>query len=425
MNAAETRTHGRSATEPATDGSGPDPHDPFAPPPAVRTLREQVREFVRTEVIPAEPALAAGNPQARELLRDLRGKARANGLWALAHPSELGGRALSLTEFAHIGEVEGESEYGPSVLGSEHLLDALMLHRHAGPEVRERYLAGLVEGEVTPCYGMSEPARAGSDPSLMTTRAEPRDGGWSIRGRKWFSRAAHADFITVMCRTEPLGVPNRQAFTMFLVPSGTEGYSVVRELSVLGTEGDHREVRFEDARVPAAYMIGARGAGFAVAGERLDLGRTLRAVQWLGQARRAFDLMCRRLHERTAFGEPLAAKQLMQQHVFDSYTEIQSARAQVLRAAAAVDAGRRAYTDVAAAKVLASQTLCRVLDRAVQVYGAEGLIDDTPLSRMYRRARATRIYDGPDEVHTHTVAKRLLRSYAAGQDPAVDVFLTP
>ncbi|MFE3092473.1 acyl-CoA dehydrogenase family protein [Streptomyces sp. NPDC059248] len=396
--------------------------DPFALPEPIAALRRQVREFIRTEVFPAEPVLASGTPEARALLRDLQGKAKANGLWALAHPEELGGRDLSLTEYVHIGEAEGESEFGPAVLGSEHLLDALMLHRHAPEGIRERYLPGLVGGEVMPCYGMSEPGRSGSDPSLMTTRAEPCEGGWSIRGRKWFSRAAHADFITVMCRTEPLGVPNGQAFTMFLVPTGTEGFTIVRELSVLGTTGDHCEMTFDNVRVPDEYRIGERGKGFPVAGERLDLGRTLRAVQWLGQSMRAFDLMGHRLHARSAFGEPLAAKQLMQQHIFDSYTDIQSARAQVLRAAAAVDSGRRAYVEVAAAKVLASRALCQVLDRAVQVFGAEGLIDDTPISRMYRRARATRIYDGPDELHAHTVAKRLLKPFATGPDAVVEVF---
>ncbi|MFI7502185.1 acyl-CoA dehydrogenase family protein [Streptomyces sp. NPDC049687] len=396
--------------------------DPFSLPGRLQELRDRVRQFIRSEVIPAEPALISGGSTAQTALRALQDKARANGLWGLSHPSELGGRDMPLTDYVHLGEAEGESEFGPTVLGSEHLLDALMLSRHARPTVRQRYLPGLLDGLVTPCYGMSEPGRSGSDPSLMTTRAQQTSDGWVIRGSKWFSRAAHADFITVMCRTEPMGVPNSQAFTMFLVPTETPGFRAVRELSVLGTEGDHREVRLDDVRVPDDCMIGERGAGFAVAGERLDLGRTLRAIQWLGQSRRAFDLMCRRLHQRTAFREPLAAKQLMQQHVFDSYTDIQAARSQVLRAAAAVQSGRRAYADVATAKVLASRALCQVLDRAVQVHGAEGLIDDTPLSRMYRKARATRIYDGPDELHVHTVAKRLLRAYEPDPAAEPDVF---
>ncbi|MEU6809350.1 acyl-CoA dehydrogenase family protein [Streptomyces sp. NPDC046831] len=396
--------------------------DPFALPDHVRVLRDRIREFVRGEVIPAEPALLSGGDTARTTLDDLRAKARANGLWGLSHPAEIGGRGLPLADYVHIGEAEGESEFGPAVLGSEHLLDALMLHRHATPAVRDRYLPGVLDGRTTPCYGMSEPGRSGSDPSLMTTRAEPAATGWKIRGSKWFSRAAKADFMTVICRTEPLGLSNSQAFTMFLVPTDTPGFQQVRELSVLGTDGDHREVRLDDVLVPDEHMIGQRGAGFAVAGERLDLGRTLRAVQWLGQSRRAFGLLCRRLHQRTAFQERLAAKQLMQQHVFDSYVEIQAARSQVLRAAAAVQSGRRAYAEVAAAKVLASRALCQVLDRAVQVYGAEGLIDDTPLSRMYRKARATRIYDGPDELHVHTVAKRLLKAYAGDPEIEADVF---
>lgn len=396
--------------------------DSFTLPDHLRTLHQQLDDFVWGEVVPAEPVLFAGGAEAREVLADLRGKAQSNGLWALAHPEELGGRGLPLSDYVHLGEIEGKSAFGPQVLGSEHLLDILMLHRHGQPPVRDTYLPGLVEGSVTPCFGMSEPGRAGSDPSLMTTRAELAGETWSIRGRKWFCKAGGADYITVMCRTEPLGVPNAQAFSMLLVPTGTSGFSIVREVEVLGTGGDHREVAFDDARIPQEYMLGQRGAGFTVSTERLTLGRTLRSVHWLGQARRAFDLMCHRLQVRTAFKERLANKQLMQQHVFDSYIEIQSARSQVLRAAAAITAGRADYTEIAAAKVLASRALWNVLDRAIQVYGAEGLTDDTPLSWMYRRARATRIYDGADEVHTHAVAKRLLKQYAPGPETRPDVF---
>ena len=383
----------------------------FDGPGELRALRDRVREFLDEEVIPAEPELAAAGPAGRDALTALQHKARANGLWALPHPRELGGHGLRLAEYLCISEVEGRSAYGPLVLGSDSLLDALMLQRHAGPEVRERFLEPLVQGGLTPCFGMTEPGRAGSDPSQMITRARPDGGGWVIDGRKWFCRARDADFITVMCRTEPLGVPHAKAFTMFLVPLPSQGFSVVRPLTVLGAEDGHCEVAFDGVRVTARQMIGGRGEGFPVSGERLSLGRTLRAMRWLGQAQRAFDLMCVRLHEREAFGGPLATKQLLQQHVFDSYTDIRSARSQVLRAAGMLDAGRDVYVEVATAKVLASNALYQVLDRAVQIHGAEGLSDRTPLAEMFRWARATRIYDGADELHTHMVAKRILKRY--------------
>ncbi|GAA1914880.1 acyl-CoA dehydrogenase family protein [Streptantibioticus ferralitis] len=377
----------------------------------LQVLRDQVREFLDEEVIPAEPELAAGGPGARATLAALQEKARANGLWALPHPRELGGHGLRLAEYLYISEIEGRSAYGPVALGSDSLLDALMLQRHAGAETRERYLDPLVRGRMTPCFGMTEPGRSGSDPSLMITRARPVGDGWVIDGRKWFCRARDADFITVMCRTEPLGVPHAKAFTMFLVPLPSEGFSIVQPLTVLGAEDGHCEVAFDGVRVTAEQMIGGRGEGFPVSGERLSLGRTLRAMRWLGQAQRAFDLMCTRLHQREAFGGTLASKQLLQQHVFDAYTDIRSARSQVLRAAAMLDAGQDVYVEVATAKVLASNALYQVLDRAVQVYGAEGLSDRTPLAEMFRWARATRIYDGADELHTHMVAKRILKRY--------------
>ncbi len=385
--------------------------EPLEAPGRLRPLRDQVREFVDQEVIPAEPELAAAGPAARATLAALQDKARANGLWALPHPRELGGQGLRLAEYLCVSETEGRSAYGPVALGSDSLLDALMLHRHAGAEVRERFLEPLVQGRLTPCFGMTEPGRSGSDPSLMITRARPDGGGWVIDGRKWFCRAADADFITVMCRTEPMGVPHAKAFTMFLVPLPSEGFSVVRPLTVLGAEDGHCEVAFDGVRATTRQMIGGRGEGFQICGERLSLGRTLRAMRWLGQAQRAFDLMCTRLHQREAFGGLLASKQLLQQHVFDSYTDIRAARSQVLRAAAMLDSGRDVYVEVATAKVLASNALYRVLDRAVQIHGAEGLSDSTPLERMFRWARATRIYDGADELHVHMVAKRILKRY--------------
>ncbi|WP_269859345.1 acyl-CoA dehydrogenase family protein [Streptomyces sp. RPT161] len=388
--------------------------EPFEGSGELRTLRDQVREFLDEEVIPAEPELAAGGPGARATLTALQDKAKANGLWALPHPRELGGHGLRLAEYLCISEIEGRSAYGPVALGSDSLLDALMLQRYGGAEVRERFLEPLVQGRLTPCFGMTEPGRSGSDPSLMITRARPDGGGWVIDGHKWFCRARDADFITVMCRTEPLGVPHAKAFTMFLVPLPSEGFSVVRPLTVLGAEDGHCEVAFDGVRATTRQMIGGRGEGFPVSGERLSLGRTLRAMRWLGQAQRAFDLMCNRLHQREAFGGLLATKQLLQQHVFDSYTAIRSARSQVLRAAAMLDAGQDVYIEVATAKVLASNALYQVLDRAVQIHGAEGLSDSTPLAEMFRWARATRIYDGADELHTHMVAKRILKRYEQG-----------
>ncbi|MFC6902520.1 acyl-CoA dehydrogenase family protein [Nonomuraea dietziae] len=204
------------------------------------------------------------------------------------------------------------------------------------------------------------------------------------------------------------------AFSMILVPTDTPGYTIVRETPVLGLSGAHCEVRYDDVRVPSANLLGPRGQGFVIAQRRLGPGRIFHCMRWLGQAQRAFDLMCGRLHARSAFGEPLARKQLMRQHVFDSYAEIQSARLLTLHAAHAMDAGQDARVEIGAIKVVGARMLHNVIDRAIQVYGAAGLTPDTPLDRMYRHARAGRIYDGPDEVHVDSVGRRILGAYAAG-----------
>ena len=178
--------------------------------------------------------------------------------------------------------------------------------------------------------------------------------------------------------------------------------------------GGHPEIHYENVRVPAENLLGERGQGFVIAQERLGPGRIFHAMRWLGQAQRAFDLMCARLNERVAFGEPLASKQLMQKHVFDSYTEIQASRLLTLAAAEQIDSGDQARVQIGAIKVFGAQMLHNVVDRAVQVYGAAGVTDDTPLSHMYRTARLARLYDGADEVHIQSVGRRILSEYRRG-----------
>jgi alkylation response protein AidB-like acyl-CoA dehydrogenase len=263
---------------------------------------------------------------------------------------------------------------------------------------------------VSPSFAMTEPDVAGSDPTGLRTTAELDGDHWVIRGRKWFTTgAAQAAYTTVMCRTEPDAASPHRAFSMIIVPTDTPGYRIVRETPVLGLHGGHYEVAYEDVRVPADNLLGPRGHGFVIAQERLGPGRIFHCMRWLGQAQRAFELMCARLDSRVAFGEPLSAKQLMQQHVFDSYTQIQAARLLTLQAAEQIDAGDQARIEIGAIKVVGARMLHDVIDRAIQVHGAAGLTDDTPLSRMYRHAREARLYDGPDEVHIQSTARRILR----------------
>ena len=387
----------------------------FDVPESVRAVRSEVLGFMVERVEPAEPVLHQGGPEAMELIGSLQADAKAAGLWALGHPAELGGGGLPFSDYVYVNEVQGRSEYGQIALGTYTLQDSLMLNTYASPEFRERYLARLVASEISPSFAMTEPEVASSDPTQLQTTATLEGDEWVIRGRKWFTTGANrAAYTTVMCRTEPLDVSPYLSFSMIIVPTDTPGYDIVRETPVLGINGGHCEVNYDGVRVPAANLLGPRGHGFVIAQERLGPGRIFHCMRWLGQAQRAFELLCDRLNSRRAFGEPLAAKQLMQQHVFDSYAQIQACRLLTLHAAEAVDRGGDARVEIGAVKVVGAKMLHDVIDRAVQVHGAAGLTDDTPLSRMYREARFARIYDGPDEVHVQSVARRLLKTYRDG-----------
>ncbi|MBW8487150.1 acyl-CoA dehydrogenase family protein [Actinomadura parmotrematis] len=388
----------------------------FEVPASVRPVRDAVHAFMTERVEPAEPVLDAGGEEAAALLRDLQREAKAEGLWALGHPREIGGGGLPFLDYVYVNEVQGRSEYGQIALGTFTLQDSLMLHRHSSGAQRDRFLKPLVQAEIYPSFAMTEPGISSSDPTQLATTATLAGGHWTIRGRKWFTTLAdRAAYTTVMCRTEPEGTPPHLAFSMILVPTDTPGYTHVRDTPVLGLEGGHCEVVYDDVRVPEDHLLGPRGHGFVIAQERLGPGRIFHCMRFLGQAQRAFDLMCARLHDRTAFGEPLHRKQLMQQHVFDSYAEIQSSRLLTLHAAHRIDAGDQARVEIGVIKVAAARMLNHVIDRAIQVHGAEGLTPDTPLDRMYRHARAGRIFDGPDEVHVTSTARRILKEYGEGR----------
>ncbi|MEV6397675.1 acyl-CoA dehydrogenase family protein [Streptomyces sp. NPDC051907] len=379
-------------------------------PPQARALRDRVGAFVRERVAPREPVLDAGGAPARDALRELQQEAREQGLWALPAPAELGGQGLPLLSYAHIAEAEGASDHGPAALGSAPLLDVLMLQRHGSARVRERWLRPLVAGRIRTCYAMTEPDTPGTDPFLTATRAESApDGAWRISGRKWFtSGAADADLVTVLARTD--GAPgDREGLSLLLVPTDLPGFRVVRELPVLGAGGQW-EIELDDVQVDGDQLIGERGKALSVAGERLQLGRTLRALRWLGQAQRAYDLMRERAVARTRSRGALGDLQLVQRHVFESLLALRTARPLVYEAAALLEQGLDAHVEVGLAKVAASRTLQDVADAAIQVFGAAGLGPDTPLPALFRTGRAARILDGPDELHITSVARRVLRT---------------
>ena len=385
-----------------------------------QAVRERVRRFVIDVVEPMEPELdRATHESRRPMMESLMARARAEGLWALGHPVEIGGQGMPFIEYARANEEIGRSFHAMQALGTLSLQDSLMLLRHASPAQRDRFLPMLVEGRVVPSFGVTEPAVASSDPTQLRTTARLEGDEWVINGRKWFTTgAAGAAFTTVMCRTDEDAKPHDR-FSMVIVPTDSPGYRIVRETPVLGIEGGHYEVLLENVRVPRDHLLGPLGQGFRIAQQRLGPGRIFHCMRWLGQAQRAFDLMCWRMHSREAFGGPLADKQLLQSYVFESAAQIQASRLLTLDAARRLDEGGDAREQIALIKVVGARMLHDVVDRAIQVHGAMGLTPDSPLDRMYRHAREARIYDGPDEVHIHSVSRRLLKAYREG-GPGLD-----
>ena len=379
-----------------------------------RQIRSQVKEFVENEVYPAESLLSKRNEASRKKIQELMQLAKDRSLWALGHPKDIGGQGMPFMEYVYINEVIGRSTSAMVALGTHSLQDSIMLREFASKTWRDKYLVPLVQGEIFPSFGMTEPDVASSDPTQLQTTAILDGKDWVINGRKWFtSGAAGAAYTTVMCKTE-MDVPSHGAFSMIIVPTDNPGYKIIRETPVLGIEGGHGghyEVEYDNVRVPEENLLGPRGQGFIIAQRRLGPGRIFHCMRWLGQAQRAFDLMCKRLHEREAFGTPLAQKQLMQKFVFDSACEIQASRQLTIDAAKRIDQGDDARIEIGMIKVVGAQMVHNVVDRAIQVHGAKGLTDDTPLSLMYRHAREARIYDGPDEVHIQSVARRILKNY--------------
>ncbi|HEX7083064.1 MAG TPA: acyl-CoA dehydrogenase family protein [Gaiellaceae bacterium] len=398
-------------------------------PPAARLA--QVARFMAERVLANETALDREDDAADALVAELRDEVRALGLWAPHVPPEAGGTGTGFLDYALLNEHIGRSVWGQLVFGCQapDAGNAEILHLFGTPEQRERWLGPLVAGEIRSFFSMTEPEVPGSDPTTLRTRAVRDGDDWVIDGHKWFSSGAEgAAFGIVMAVTDPDAAPHRRA-TQIVVPADTPGLEVVRPIPVLGHTGHgwstHCEVRYTGVRVPVANTLGEPGDGFLIAQKRLGPGRIHHVMRWLGQMQRAFELLCRRALEREAFGGPLADKQTVQNWIADSAAEIHACRLMTLDAAHKIDAGEEARVEISAIKFYAARVLQDVIDRAIQVHGALGLTDGTPLARMALQARGGRIYDGPDEVHRMVVARRILKAFAEGDGwsfapPAVD-----
>jgi alkylation response protein AidB-like acyl-CoA dehydrogenase len=423
---------------------------PIAMTDEVRELRARMKDFIDNVVFPAEHELerdaeqnvheetglplelyAAAKARGDDASQGVRGpgtdvaarrgsgrmgelkaEAKRRGLWALGHPKSIGGGGLPFMDFVYLNEIIGRSEYGQFAVGSVSMQDSIMLDLYASPEQRERFLAPLVAGDVYPSVGLTEPEVAGSDPTLMQTAARLDGDEWVIDGHKWFtSGASRAAFTTVFAKTDP-EAPKHLQFSSIIVPTDTPGYFIQRAVPTMGhVGGQHCEVVYDHVRVPRSNLLGKRGEGFIISQKRLGPGRIFHCMRWLGQAQRAFELMCERALTRHAHGSLLAEKGAIHTMIAESAAEIQAARLMTLDAARVMDSGSEARVEISLIKFHGAKMLHNVIDRAIQVHGALGVTSDRPLDRMYREARYGRLYDGPDEVHHMVVARNLLKGY--------------
>ena len=375
---------------------------------APQDLCARVRRFVEEVAIPAEsPAIARDVTALDRCVARLRVQAREAGLYAPQLPREWGGLGLGWRALAQVLEEAGRGFLGPAALNcaAPDQPNMLTLLRLGTPAQLERFLGPLVRGERRACFAMTEPAPgAGSDPSMLRTHAERRSARWVLNGHKQFiSGGVGADFALVLARTDT-------GATLFLVPADTPGYRVVRDIGmVTGYQiGGHAEIVLQDCEVGDEAVLGEPGRGLEYAQLRLEPARLSHCMRYIGRARRALETAQSYVAQRDSFGSRLADLQQIQAMVADSHIDLYAARLMTLDCADRMDTGLSVKQHSAMAKVFVSEAVNRVADRAVQMMGASGLSDDTPVAMVWQEKRPFRIYDGANELHRATLARRLL-----------------
>ncbi len=402
----------------------------FETEPEFEHKLEWMREFVREEIIPLEE-IQAPEETILKIMEPLKKEVRRQGLWAAHLPPDLGGGGFGQLKLGLMHEILGQTPRAPSVFGNNapDSGNAELLALGGTAEQKKKWMEPLLSGEMRSAFSMTEPEVAGSDPKLLRTRAT-RDGDeWVIEGHKWFtSNGSRADFLITMAVTDPEVHPYAGS-SMFIVPTNSPGLNIVRDVPVMsdpdhktGEPGGHAEVLYEKCRIPYDNVVGGEagiGQGFVLAQKRLGPGRIHHAMRWLGISKRAFDMMCERAVSRFSHGSMLSEKQMVQDWVATSHAEMQAARLLTLHAAWTMDkvGASNSRNEIAIIKFYGAKVLYNVIDRAIQVHGALGFSTDMPLERMYRGARSARLVDGADEVHKMTVARRILKGYAAVEVP--------
>ena len=386
-------------------------------------LVSRYQAFLKEFIYPIEKEIIYGSFKSHlPKLRELRALAKSKGLFTPHLSIDEGGLGLSLPEFARVSEILGTSPLGHYVFNcnAPDIGNMELMHAFASSFLKETYLKPLQRGEIRSCFSMTEPEHAGSNPIHMSTKAVLEGDEYVINGHKWFTTAADgAQFTIVMAITNPEAENVYQRASMILVPLDNPGYRLVRNISIMGDEGEdylsHGEVEFTNCRVPKSHLIGEEGQGFTLAQVRLGPGRIHHCMRWIGICERALGLMCDRAMSRELNpGKFLSGQQTIQNWIAESAAEIKASRLLVLHTAEKIEkeGAKAAKEDISTIKFFVSDVLMKVLDRAIQVHGALGITDDTLLSFWYRHERGARIYDGPDEVHKSVLAKSILKSRA-------------
>ncbi|MBI0575780.1 acyl-CoA dehydrogenase [Neobacillus cucumis] len=393
----------------------------------VRDLQQKLNDFMEASIYPNEHVYEQQLNQQESrwsavppIMEELKEKAKAVGLWNLFLPESEYGAGLTNEEYAPLCEIMGRSLIGPEVFNcnAPDTGNMEVLVRYGSEQQKEQWLKPLLTGAIRSCFSMTEPDVASSDATNIEARIE-RDGDeYVINGRKWWSSGAgdpRCKVAIVMGKTDPNANRHEQQ-SMILVPLDTPGVKIERMLPVFGYDHaphGHGEITYENVRVPAENILWGEGKGFAIAQGRLGPGRIHHCMRLIGAAERALEELCKRVQSRVAFGRPLSSQGVVREWIADSRMEIEQARLLTLKAAYMMDTvgNKEAKTEIAMIKVVAPSMALRVIDRAIQAYGAAGVSGDFPLAALWATSRTLRLADGPDEVHRAQVAKLELKKY--------------
>ena len=390
----------------------------FSFPEDVEHVRQKVREFCDQIVRPAEKEIEENEGDRKVLVEQvvkMRRTAQEWGLWLPHMPEEYGGMGLGHVAMAAVSAEAAKTRFGPFALNAQAPDEGNMhtLHHWATPEQKEKYLKPLCEGRARSCFAMTEPEVAGSDPTLIQTKAVPDGDDWVINGHKWFiSGAQGAQFAILIARTEDDPELPQAANSAFLVDIPSDGWEIERDVTTMSGSHNHCEIRIKDLRVPGDRMLGGRGQGHLLGQYRLGPARLAHCMRWIGQAEIALDMTVDRALKRYAHGSLLAEKQGIQWMIADGAMELYQCKLMVLHAAYKIDRGEDFKSEVSMAKHFVANALNRIIDRAIQVHGALGYSQDTPLAHMATQARWARFADGADEVHQWRIAQRTIEAYS-------------